>query len=126
MLDDVETKTRSQRRASYKGRDRDHPLRVTVTPDEKLQIEANAAHAGLSVASYLRAAALSRRVSSALDHRAVNDFVKVAGDQGRLGGLLKLWLLERPGKGASESEVRQLLNRLGDLQATLAEIVSRV
>ena len=56
----------------------------------------------------------------------MNDLVKVAGDQGRLGGLLKLWLLERPGKGASESEVRQLLNRLGDLQATLAEIVSRV
>ena len=99
---------------------------MTVTPDEKAQIKARAADAGLSVASYLRASALSRRVSSVLDNRAVNDLVKVAGDQSRLGGLLKLWLLERPGKGASEREVGQLLIRLGELQAKLAEVVSRV
>jgi hypothetical protein len=113
-------------RAPYEGRDRDHPLRVTVTPAERKTIEAKASAAGLSIASYLRAAALSRQVHSMLDLRAVGDLVKVAGDQGRLGGLLKLWLVDQPGKGAPEIEVRRLLDRLSDLQATLAEIVSRV
>jgi hypothetical protein len=56
----------------------------------------------------------------------VGDLVKVAGDQGRLGGLLKLWLVDQPGKGAPEIEVRRLLERLGDLQTTLAEIVGRL
>lgn len=113
-------------RAGYQGRDRDHPLRVTVTAAEKATIQTRAAEAGLSVASYLRAAALGRRVNSMLDHTAVGELVKVAGDQGRLGGLLKLWLADQPGQGAPEVEVRRLLDRLGDLQGTLADIVARV
>jgi hypothetical protein len=51
---------------------------------------------------------------------------KVNGDQGRLGGLLKLWLVERAGQGAPEIEVRRLLDRLGELQTRLAEIAGRV
>ena len=120
------TKRPGAQRASYQGRDRKHPLRVTVTPDEKRVIEAKAQDAGLSVASYLRAAALGRQVRSVLDHQAVGALVKVAGDQGRLGGLLKLWLVDQPGKGAPELEVRRLLDRLGELQGTVAEIVGRV
>jgi hypothetical protein len=108
------------------ARDRINHLQVVVNNLEREEIRKRAGAAGLSVSAYLRSCALHHRTTSVLDHRAVNDLVKVAGDQGRLGGLLKLWLLERPGRGASESEVRQLLNRLGELQATLAEIVSRV
>jgi hypothetical protein len=37
-----------------------------------------------------------------------------------------LWLVERAGQGASESEVRRLLDRLGELQTRLAEIAGRV
>jgi hypothetical protein len=113
-------------RAPYLGRDRDRPLKVTVTPAEKLEIGAKAKEAGLSVASYLRACALGRQVHSVLDLRAVNDLVKVAGDQGRLGGLLKLWLVDQPGRGAPEIEVRRLLDKIGEAQAALAEIVGRV
>ena len=114
------------RRASHKGRDRLHPLRVTVSDDERALILARATDAGLSVASYLRTTALGRQVHSALDLAAATELVKVAGDQGRLGGLLKLWLVDRPGRGAPESEVRRLLDRIGALQARLAEVVGRV
>jgi hypothetical protein len=69
---------------------------------------------------------LGRQVRSALDRKAASELVKVAGDQGRLGGLLKLWLVDQPGKGAPEIEVRRLLDRLGELQTTLAEIVGRI
>jgi hypothetical protein len=120
------TKQPAPRRARYQSRDRDHPLRVTVTASEKAIIQARAAEAGLSVASYLRASALGRQVRSVLDHKAVRELVKVAGDQGRLGGLLKLWLVDQPGRGAPEIEVRRLLDRLGDLQGVLAEIVAKV
>lgn len=113
-------------RASYKGRDRKHPLHVTVTPEEREEIEKRAKAAGLSIASYLRALGLGHETRSALDHAAVGELVKVAGDQGRLGGLLKLWLVERPGQGAPEIEVRRLLDRIGELQGTLAGVVGRV
>ena len=114
------------RRANYQGRDRQHPLRLTVTVVERNTIEVRAREAGLSVASYLRAMALGRQVRSVMDQKAVGELVRVAGDQGRLGGLLKLWLVDRPGKGAPEIEVRRLLDRLADLQNVLSEIVGRV
>lgn len=40
--------------------------------------------------------------------------------------MLKLWLAERPGQGASAAEVRGLLARVEALQDKLAEVVSRV
>ena len=120
------TKPRASRRACSPARDRQHPLRVTVTPAEKAAIAGRAQDAGLSVASYLRTVALGRQVRSVLDHQAVGELVRVAGDQGRLGGLLKLWLAGHSDEGAPEIEVRRVLERLGDLQGALAEIVGRI
>ena len=115
------------KRLGGKGpRDRINHLQVVVDADERAEIKRRAAAAGLSVSAYLRAAALGRQVRSVLDRKAVGELVKVAGDQGRLGGLLKLWLVDQPGKGAPEIEVRRLLDRLGDLQGSLADIVGRV
>ena len=113
-------------RARYQSRDRLRPLKVTVTPAEKAVIEARAQEAGLSVASFLRAAAISRQVKSVFDHQVVGELVKVAGDQGRLGGLLKLWLTDQPGRGVPEIEVRRLLERINALQDQLADVVSKV
>ena len=101
-------------------------FRWSVDADERTEIKRRAAASGLSVSAYLRAVALGRQISPVLDHQAVGELVKVAGDQGRLGGLLKLWLVDQPGRGAPEIEVRRLLDRLGDLQGTLADIVARV
>ena len=115
------------KRLGGKGpRDRINHLQVIVDADERTEIKRRAAAAGLSVSAYLRAVALGRQISSVLDHQAVSELVKIAGDQGRLGGLLKLWLVDQPGRGAPEIEVRRLLDRLGDLQGTLADIVARV
>jgi hypothetical protein len=114
------------RRTGRGPRDRINHLQVVVDSEERAQIKARAAATGLSVSGYLRAAALGHRVQSVMDHKVVGDLVKVAGDQGRLGGLLKLWLVDQPGEGAPEIEVRRLLDRLGALQGTLAEIVGRI
>ena len=115
------------KRSGGKGpRDRINHMQVVVDATERAEIRQRAATAGLSVSAYLRTAALNHRVHSVLDHAAVGDLVKVAGDQGRLCGLLKLWLVDQPGRGAPELEVRRLLDRLGEMQGTLAEIVGRV
>ena len=88
------------KRPDGKGpRDRINHLQVVVDADERAEIKRRAAAAGLSVSAYLRAVALGRQISPVVD---------------------------QPGRGAPEIEVRRLLDRLGDLQGTLADIVARV
>ena len=124
-------------------RDRQRTLRVVVSAGERARIEGRAKNAGLSVSAYLRAAGLNQPIRSVLDHAAVMELAKINGDQGRLGGLLKLWLVERTelakvpfaaanglraggGQGVPEIEIRRLLDGIGELQAKLAEIAGRV
>ena len=108
------------------ARNRLWPMKVFVTDDERSRIEERAKATGLSVSAYLRTAGLGHPIKSVIDHAAVMDLAKVNGDQGRLGGLLKLWLVDRPGRGAPEIEVRRLLERIGELQGRLADVVGRV
>jgi hypothetical protein len=108
------------------ARNRLLPMKTFVTDSERELIERRAKEARLSVSAYLRAAGLGQPVRSVLDHDAVLRLAKVNGDQGRLGGLLKLWLVDRPGQALSEADVRRLLDRIGELQGRLAEVVGRV
>jgi hypothetical protein len=75
-----------------KARDRHRPLKAVVSDIERVGIEMWAAAAGLSVFAYLRNLGLGYKPHSTLDHQAILSLVKVDADQGRLGGLLKLWL----------------------------------
>jgi hypothetical protein len=113
-------------RQKHEARDRLRPMKVVVSASERAGIERRAEEAGLSVSAYLRAAGLGKTIKPVLDHAAVGDLVRIAGDQGRLGGLRKLWLVDRPGKGAPEIEVRRLLKRIGALQTRLSEVVARI
>ena len=70
------------------------PIKVYCLPEEKRQIEANAAATGLSASSYLLKVGLGYRVRGILDHHRVEDLARINGDLGRLGGLLKLWLAD--------------------------------
>src|SRR6202022_1850860 len=106
-------------------RDRRRQLRVVVSAGERSRIEERARSAGLSVSAYLRTAGLCHPIRSTFDHAAVMELAKVNGDQGRLGGLLKLWLSDRAGIGAPEIEIRLLLERIAELQGRLAHIPGR-
>ncbi len=65
---------------SGRARDRINHLQVVVDANERAEIKRRAEAAGLSVSAYLRTAALNHRISSVLDHAAVGELVKVAGD----------------------------------------------
>lgn len=107
-------------------------LRVPVLPDEERAIRELAAAAGLPVAAFLRNAALGCQIHGILDHEQVAVLARVNGDQGRLGGLLKLWLTEDAKVAAvgNPQEVRTriatLLTRILTTQAELQEIMARV
>jgi hypothetical protein len=114
---------KSERRPA---RDRINHLQVVVDSRERQLIKVRAKAAGLSVSAYLRNTGLGHPIKSVLDYEAAMELAKLNGDQGRLGGLLKLWLVDRPGRGVPEIDVRRLLERIGDLQGRLADVVSRV
>ena len=72
------------------------PFKVYCLPEERALIQKNADSAGMSVTRYLREVGLGYKIKGVLDYRAVGDLVRVNGDLGRLGGLLKLWLDSDP------------------------------
>lgn len=107
-------------------RDRNRPLKVLVTNAERTEIAMRAQATRLPVSAYLRALGLGYTPSSTLDAQAILALLKVNADQGRLGGLLKLWLSTRPGTGASVSSVRALLHDIETRQGELRRLIGRL
>jgi len=102
------------------------PINVWVTAEERAQIERLAAATGLPVSVYLRTLGLGYEPKSLLDAERVGELLRACGDLGRLGGLLKLWLSERPGQGASQVEIRTLLHSIGELRDQIVDKVAAV
>jgi hypothetical protein len=103
-------------------------LRVPVLPGEEQIIKENAANVSLTVAEYLRRLSLGYVVKSTLDSQYVLQLVKVNADQGRLGGLLKLWLTDDPklatcGSAWTPGVVRALLKRIEANQDEMLRLV---
>ena len=105
------------------NRNRSVRVRVYVTDEELDAIDAKATAAGMSRSSYLRAAVSGHRVRSALDREALGVLSKVHGDQGRLGGLLRMYLKDPDAAG---SIARALLDQIKSVQRDLAEAARKV
>ncbi|AJE23497.1 MULTISPECIES: conjugal transfer transcriptional regulator TraJ [Azotobacter] len=109
---------------------KDIHLRVPVLPEEKAAIEDKARAAGKSVAAYMRAVGLGYEVGSVIDAELVGELSKINADQGRLGGLLKLWLTnDERFAGFDEATMRATIKAvLGKIDATqdaLLELADR-
>ncbi|HHM6473271.1 TPA: CopG family transcriptional regulator [Pseudomonas aeruginosa] len=111
----------TKKEAGRRGR----TMRFRVTADEGQEIEARAARAGLTPSAYLRAAALNHPIRSIYDLDAADQLMKVNGDLGRVAGLLKLWLAEKPGQGASRHDVNRMMADFRALQSQLSTLVGR-
>lgn len=68
------------------------PIKVYCLPCERELIAKQAKATGMSMARYLRQVGMGYQVKGILDHEKVGELMRVSGDLGRLGGLLKLWL----------------------------------
>ncbi|MBM9487458.1 CopG family transcriptional regulator [Pseudomonas sp. ICBG1301] len=113
MTGGTEEKTTARRRGK--------PIEVWVTDEEKAVITDQAREAGMSRSGYLRALGLNTPIRSVVDLVAVADLAKVNGDLGRVAGLLKLWLAEKRGEGASAIDVDALMVDFRELQVTVRE-----
>lgn len=97
---------------------------IRVTEDEARQIEENAAACSMKVAPYLRALGLNTPIKSTLDKQLILELMKVNADQGRLGGLLKLWLSgQEKGTQGLTMEIRDLLKEIEDTQKDLKAFI---
>jgi hypothetical protein len=68
------------------------PIKVFCTPVERQAIIDKAGQCGISVSNFLRTVGLGFGIVSVVDHRKIDELMRINGDLGRLGGLLKLWL----------------------------------
>ena len=104
-------------------------LKVSCTPEEKTQIEANARAAGLSVSRYLRSVGIGYKIQGVIDAELVRQLAKINGDQGRLGGLLKLWLTNSEKLGNQDPDhlrrlIHGVLGRITTMQSALLRLVT--
>jgi len=93
---------------------------VWTTPEEHSALVARAKEVGLSLSAYLRTVGLGFEPRSIFDAEAVLSLARVNADQGRLGGLLKLWLTQ---DSSAPSDVGRLLREIRETQAALAKAV---
>lgn len=105
-------------------------LRVPVLPEEKALIEKQARAAGRSVAAYLRALGMGYEVGSVIDADLVGELVKINADQGRLGGLLKLWLTNDErfagfDEATMRATIKAVLSKIEATQDALLELATR-
>jgi hypothetical protein len=104
-------------------------IKVYALPEERQRIEDNAAAAGMSVSAYLLAVGQGYRVQGVTDFENVRELMRVNGDLGRLGGLLKLWLTDDPRTARfGDDTILALLARIEATQdkiSTIAESVVR-
>ena len=84
---------------------------------------ANAQAAGMSTSAYLLAVGQGYQVKGVTDFENVRDLVRVNGDLGRLGGLLKLWLTDDPRTARfGDDTIRALLARIEATQDKISTI----
>lgn len=102
------------------------PIKVWVSDAEKAIIAERAAQTGLSLSAFLLATGLNTPLKSRVDLLAVADLAKVNGDLGRVAGLLKLWLAEKRGQGASPKDVENMMISFRELQGKMLAVMSKV
>jgi hypothetical protein len=99
---------------------RDKKLRVPVLPIEEAEIKNKATDAGLTVAEYLRNLGLGYQIPSVIDTRKVDALLKINADLGRLGGLIKLWLVnDKRTKLIGKSQLHLTLDSIRNAQSAM-------
>jgi len=112
---------------TIKNERRDKKLRVPVLPIEETEIKSKAQDAGLPVAEYLRNLGLGYQVPSIVDSRQVDILLKINGDLGRLGGLIKLWLTnDKRTKLIGKSQLQMTLDSIRNTQSTMLDVIMKL
>ena len=111
-------------------RRRDRMVKFRAGADEVDAIAGQARAVGMSVGAYLRAVGAGYQPRAVVDQDRIDAMLKVNGDLGRLGGLLKLWLsddakLNQFGPGQMRQVILAALRRIDENQGILREVIRR-
>lgn len=104
-------------------------VNVRALPEDWAEIKSYANTAGMPLSAFMRAAALGVTIKSVVDLDQVHRLAKIHADQGRLGGLLKLWLSkeERFAPGYPDREqITQLLDSIRRVQDELRRTARQI
>ena len=108
-------------------RRRDRLISVRVSTEESAAIRATAAAASLAPSTLMRKLALGHKPRSTIDAQAIHQLARLAGDLGRNGGLLKMWLSTAELLPLAEAnEVTAILQRTLALQDEIKDVVRRL
>lgn len=103
------------------------PIKVYCLPDERAEIEAMANASGHSASTYLRRVGMGYRIQGVIDAAQVREMVRVNGDLGRLGGLLKLWLTnDARVAGFTPATILALLSKIDTLRDEMSRIMEKI
>ena len=116
--------------ARSKRRRREQYLHIRVHAEEAEAIAAQARAVGMTVGAYVRAVAAGYQPRAIVDRERVHEMLRVNGDLGRLGGLLKLWLsddakLNHFDRGQIRQAILAALRRIDENQADLRDVIRR-
>ncbi|RYZ91305.1 MAG: hypothetical protein EOP04_00945 [Proteobacteria bacterium] len=130
MMSVEQSSTPVKKRSERRRRDAT-PIKVRVDEVEQSLIAENAGACGLSIPEYLRRLGKGHIPQSKLDQVHVRELCAVAGDLGRIGGLLKLWLAGQragiaPIDKVSISDVDALYREIQSISAALKEKVIKL
>ncbi|WP_250510314.1 conjugal transfer transcriptional regulator TraJ [Caballeronia sp. GACF4] len=118
---------KNETKATRKG---SSPIKVWCLPEEKASIEENAQNAGMSTSMYLRNVGMGYQIKGVIDQDLVLKLAKINGDQGRLGGLLKLWLTNSEKLSHQDPEqmrrvIHGVLERIVTMQIAMLDLVTK-
>lgn len=102
------------------------PTKVEVSDEERGVIQERPDQTDLSLSAYLLAGDMNTPIKSVVDLTAVADLAKVAGDLGRVAGLLKLWLGEKRGQGAPAVDDDAMMVKFRELLGEVRSLMSKV
>lgn len=103
------------------------PIKVYCLPEERAEIEAMANASGHSASTYLRLVGMGYHIQGVIDAEQVREMVRVNGDLGRLGGLLKLWLTnDARVAGFTPATIHALLSKIETMRDEMSRIMEKV
>jgi hypothetical protein len=111
-------------------RRRDRWVKFRADAEEVEAIASQARAVGMSVGACLRAVGAGYQPRAVVDRDRVDAMLKVNGDLGRLGGLLKLWLsdnakLNQFDRGQVRQAILAALRRIDENQGSLRAVIAR-
>lgn len=105
---------------------RTREIHFRVTETEEMAIKKIVSALMCNQSQYLRSAALAYEVKTKADLEAIRMLFKINGDQGRLGGLLKLLLSEVETGDFNPNEIRNVLAKIEATQEQLRTLLWKI